>query len=172
MDNVGSDDTGGADYSTFNLGATYHFGVVTPAVAFTSAPPVNLASQTSSELVAPWSFSGAPFEFNSSILSADLETALQVPLKRLKAHPNAQLHIRAHSDAQGSMQYNQHLSELRAESVRSYFIGEGITAVRVTAEGAGETKPIASNKTAEGRFKNRRVELFSPALNITSTGEQ
>ncbi|HZH55927.1 outer membrane protein OmpA [Yanghanlia caeni] len=64
-----------------------------------------------------------------------------------------------HTDSIGSEQYNQGLSERRANSVKNYLVGKGIPADRIYTEGKGETSPVASNATREGRAQNRRVEI-------------
>ncbi|MBP6020077.1 MAG: OmpA family protein [Burkholderiaceae bacterium] len=64
-----------------------------------------------------------------------------------------------HTDSIGTEQYNQGLSERRANSVKNYLVTKGIPADRIYAEGKGELSPVASNKTREGRAQNRRVEL-------------
>jgi outer membrane protein OmpA-like peptidoglycan-associated protein len=67
--------------------------------------------------------------------------------------------IEGHTDAVGTDDYNQRLSEQRAESVRDYLVNQGVAAPAVTARGLGKMQPIASNDTPEGRQRNRRVEL-------------
>jgi outer membrane protein OmpA-like peptidoglycan-associated protein len=64
-----------------------------------------------------------------------------------------------HTDTVGSAEYNQKLSERRADAVRRYLINGGIMPERIRTEGFGESKPVASNDTDEGRAQNRRVEL-------------
>ncbi len=64
-----------------------------------------------------------------------------------------------HTDSIGSEQYNQGLSERRANSVKTYLVGKGIPADRICTEGKGESSPVASNATREGRAQNRRVEI-------------
>jgi len=75
------------------------------------------------------------------------------------AYPSLHVAIEGHTDSVGSDQYNQDLSEHRAEAVRDYFVQQGISAGAVEARGFGKSEPIASNDTAEGRQQNRRVEL-------------
>jgi outer membrane protein OmpA-like peptidoglycan-associated protein len=77
----------------------------------------------------------------------------------LLAHPGLMLAIEGHTDSVGGDDYNQKLSEHRAESVRDYLVGQGIQTDTATAKGFGKTMPIASNDTAAGRQQNRRVEL-------------
>lgn len=78
----------------------------------------------------------------------------------MKDYPESVFHIEGHTDSSGSAKLNQKLSEKRAASVRDYLVEkEGIDADRVTSKGYGEDDPIASNKTASGRQKNRRVEV-------------
>lgn len=69
------------------------------------------------------------------------------------------IEVAGHTDSTGSAAYNKKLSKKRAEAVKAYLVGKGIEAERLQAVGYGEAKPIASNKTREGRAKNRRVEL-------------
>ena len=64
-----------------------------------------------------------------------------------------------HTDNIGTDAYNMALSDRRVNSVKTYVVGKGIDGGRISGEGFGESKPIADNKTAEGRAKNRRVEI-------------
>ncbi|MGA9977102.1 MAG: OmpA family protein [Candidatus Sulfotelmatobacter sp.] len=75
------------------------------------------------------------------------------------AYPSLHVSIEGHTDSVGSDEYNQDLSERRAQSVRDYFVRGGIPAGAVDARGFGKAEPVASNETAEGRQQNRRVEL-------------
>jgi OOP family OmpA-OmpF porin len=69
-----------------------------------------------------------------------------------------------YTDTSGAAQYNQVVSEKRAQSVAATLEEKGIDASRITAKGEGENNPIASNETREGREKNRRVEVIVPAF--------
>ena len=81
------------------------------------------------------------------------------------------LEIKGHTDNKGGESYNQKLSEDRANSVKTYLISKGIEASKITSSGFGLSKPIASNDTAEGRAKNRRVEftIIKPTGEVVTT---
>jgi outer membrane protein OmpA-like peptidoglycan-associated protein len=76
------------------------------------------------------------------------------------AYPSLHVAIEGHTDSIGADDYNQQLSEHRAQAVRDYFVQQGINSASVEAHGYGKNEPIASNNTAEGRQQNRRVELI------------
>ena len=76
-----------------------------------------------------------------------------------EGNPNAQLVVEGHTDAKGSETYNLDLSARRAEAVRSYLVSQGVDQNRIRSQGLGFTRPIADNKSAEGRANNRRVEI-------------
>jgi outer membrane protein OmpA-like peptidoglycan-associated protein len=78
----------------------------------------------------------------------------------LLAYPSLQIQVEGHTDSVGTEEYNQRLSEQRAQSVREYLIDQMVPAASVTAFGFGETRPVATNDTPEGRQQNRRVELI------------
>ena len=75
------------------------------------------------------------------------------------AHPGLSLQIEGHTDSVGGDEFNQQLSERRADSVRDFLAEQGVAPSTITAHGFGKTQPVASNDTAEGRQRNRRVEL-------------
>ena len=84
---------------------------------------------------------------------------LNTVVKMLKDNPDYQVSIEGNSDNTGTAARNQTLSEERAASVAAYLKSKGIDESRITSKGNGQDNPIASNKTAAGRAKNRRVEL-------------
>jgi outer membrane protein OmpA-like peptidoglycan-associated protein len=86
------------------------------------------------------------------------------------AHPGLTLQIEGHTDSIGSDDFNQRLSEKRADSVRTYLVGEGISGDTVTAIGLGKADPVATNTTAAGRQQNRRVELIVSGEPIGAVG--
>ena len=75
------------------------------------------------------------------------------------AYPSLHMSIEGHTDAVGGDEYNQNLSEQRAQAVRDYFVQQGISSSTIETHGYGKTAPIASNDSPEGRQQNRRVEL-------------
>jgi outer membrane protein OmpA-like peptidoglycan-associated protein len=77
----------------------------------------------------------------------------------LLAYPTLKVAIEGHTDSVGTDDYNQRLSDQRAHTVRDYFVQQGVSAGSITAQGFGKTQPIADNMTADGRQRNRRVEL-------------
>ena len=78
----------------------------------------------------------------------------------LNKRTDLQLEIQGHTDSDGADVYNQDLSERRAVSVKNYLVNNGINTDRLTTIGYGETNPVASNKTKEGKAKNRRIEFM------------
>ncbi|HAJ42986.1 MAG TPA: hypothetical protein DCM00_10065, partial [Alcanivorax sp.] len=75
------------------------------------------------------------------------------------AHSDNEVEIAGHTDSKGSDEYNQALSERRAESVRDFLIDLGVDPGRLQARGYGDTRPVDSNATDEGRERNRRIEM-------------
>ena len=87
---------------------------------------------------------------------------LDVAVEQLSGCPDIRISIGGHTDSIGAEAYNEGLSGRRAEATRRYFIDKGIPPGRLEARGYGESQPVASNDSADGRAQNRRVEL-SPA---------
>ncbi len=107
------------------------------------------------------------FDFDRSELRTDARATLQKILNVLNSrYPGAALEIHGHTDSMGTLEYNQALSERRAESVGSWLAARGISAERLQFAGFGETMPVAPNAHPdgsdhpEGRQKNRRVEVL------------
>ncbi len=99
------------------------------------------------------------FDFDKSVLKAEGKAKLDDLVGKIKGINLEVIIAVGHTDSVGSDAYNQKLSVKRAESVKAYLVSKGIEQNRVYTEGKGEKQPIASNKTAEGRAKNRRVEI-------------
>ncbi len=102
---------------------------------------------------------GINFAYDSSQIAPGSERILDNAVTALKEASTVQVRVTGHTDSRGSDQYNQKLSERRADAVRNYLMSKGIAANRVTTTGEGESRPIESNATDDGRYKNRRVEL-------------
>ena len=102
---------------------------------------------------------GVNFKTNSAELTGASTTALDEVAATLAEWPEVSIEIGGHTDSQGSDGFNQKLSERRANSVMNYLASKDIDSRRMTKKGYGESQPIADNKTADGRGKNRRVEL-------------
>lgn len=100
------------------------------------------------------------FDLGKSSIRKESYEALDAISEIMNEYPSTVFHIEGHTDSQGSDAFNLKLSQSRAASVRKYLVEEdGIDASRVTSEGYGESRPIATNKTAAGRQQNRRVEV-------------
>jgi OOP family OmpA-OmpF porin len=103
---------------------------------------------------------GVHFDFDKSTLRPEAFVILDRAVDLLRTQERVVVEVAGHTDSVGSEQYNQSLSERRADAVRDYLAGKGIKATRLSARGYGEVQPVASNDSVEGRQANRRVELI------------
>lgn len=99
------------------------------------------------------------FDFDSSKIRPDAERTLRDVSQIIAGYPGRPVRIEGHTDSIASDEYNQKLSEQRAKSVVDWLVSSGSDRARLQAAGLGETKPVGANETAEGRQKNRRVEV-------------
>jgi outer membrane protein OmpA-like peptidoglycan-associated protein len=99
------------------------------------------------------------FDFDKATLRPESKAELERVYQLLVENPRLKIRIAGHTDSMGSDEYNQKLSENRARSVYEYLIQRGISADRLSYIGYGESKPVDTNETDEGRQNNRRVEL-------------
>jgi outer membrane protein OmpA-like peptidoglycan-associated protein len=99
------------------------------------------------------------FGFDKYTLTSSAMGSLDKLVTILNKYPDTDIEIDGHTDSKGTTKYNQALSERRAKAVSDYLISKNITAQRLKSIGFGETSPISSNETADGRAKNRRVEF-------------
>jgi outer membrane protein OmpA-like peptidoglycan-associated protein len=99
------------------------------------------------------------FDFNKYTLKSEAREKLAKVSGILLAYPNLKLQVEGYTDNIGSDEYNQKLSEERADSVREYLVSQSVTDANVSAKGLGKNDPIADNSTDKGRAQNRRVEL-------------
>ena len=102
---------------------------------------------------------GVEFRYKSTELTEAAKDSLVPLLSRFDANSRLIAEVAGHTDSKASRAYNQRLSEQRAESVREFLVKSGIPARQLRVKGYGESQPIASNKTEEGKARNRRVEL-------------
>ena len=99
------------------------------------------------------------FDYNKASLTSVAKTNLDKLVEVFNEYPDTDLLIVGHTDNVGSQGYNLPLSQKRAQSVKDYLVGKGISSSRLTSKGKGLEEPIADNTTAEGRAQNRRVEI-------------
>ncbi len=102
---------------------------------------------------------GILFATGSSTLSADAQESLSKFAQTLLNNPETNIAVSGHTDNTGSDAINNPLSEKRAASVVNFLVSKGVASSRMTSVGNGSNQPVASNSTAEGRTKNRRVEI-------------
>ncbi|QBQ41531.1 OmpA family protein [Sphingobacterium psychroaquaticum] len=100
------------------------------------------------------------FPTNSSYLTDKAKVELSKLAKIMKNEGSKKVRVDGHTDATGTPEYNQWLSDKRAASVKKFLEDSGVSGTRISTKGLGQTKPVADNKTPEGRQKNRRVEVI------------
>jgi len=103
--------------------------------------------------------SGLLYDFDSDVVRAEAAQNLRNLSASLVKYPNTDLLIVGHTDAVGTSEYNQALSQRRATAAANYLASQGVNAARLRAVGRGETEPLATNDTEAGRQANRRVEI-------------
>jgi OOP family OmpA-OmpF porin len=101
----------------------------------------------------------ALFDFDKSVLRPDGRKSIDDALAKVKGVDLEMIIATGHTDSVGTDAYNQRLSERRAAAVKEYLVSKGVPASKITTIGKGESQPVATNKTAEGRQKNRRVDI-------------
>ena len=99
------------------------------------------------------------FDFDKYVLKPEGKAKLDDLVGKVKGVNLEVIIAVGHTDSIGTVEYNQKLSVRRAEAVKAYLVSKGIEKNRVYTEGKGEKQPVADNRTAEGRAKNRRVEI-------------
>ena len=109
------------------------------------------------------------FDFNKYTLKSEARERLAKVSGILMAYPGLNVKVEGHTDNIGSQEYNQKLSDQRAETVRGFMVSQGVSPEIITAQGFGMNQPVAPNDTSAGRSKNRRVELV---VNGSAIGDQ
>ena len=128
-----------------------------PAAPTTPAQPAKPAPASVRQAVVIQA--DALFDFDKSVLRPDGRKSIDDALGKLRGVDLELVIATGHTDSIGSDAYNQRLSERRAAAVKEYLVSKGIPASKITTIGKGESQPVATNKTAEGRQKNRRVDI-------------
>lgn len=100
------------------------------------------------------------FDTGSAVVKPQFQPLLNRFAESLRKHPNTDVIIIGHTDSTGTHAVNETLSLHRANATRDYIFRQGVTGPRIRTEGRGSSQPVASNDTAAGRSRNRRVEIF------------
>lgn len=159
--------TGFWDTNT-SIGYTHYFGAaqrsgpapmpVSPPMPVTPPPPIPVEPPVR-PLPVSITLNGVNFDFDKCTLRADALSILDEAVRVLNGN-EIRVELAGHTDAVGSDQYNQTLSECRAKVVGDYLSGHGVSGAKISAvNGYGESRPIDTNDTAEGRARNRRTDL-------------
>ncbi|NRD30322.1 OmpA family protein [Shewanella sp. DC2-4] len=166
IDSIGKSNTGKYDSHGFLVGLTYTFGhaaqptlikeLSTPATktVVVEASPQTLTFSSKS--------TNGIFGFDSTELSHDFIKQLAEVAEVLNTYPQARVVVVGHADSIGSEAYNQALSERRAQTVANKLFELGVCPAQIEVQGEGSSHPVADNRTAEGRAKNRRIEVTIP----------
>ena len=148
-------------------------GAIAPAPAAPAPAPAPMAKPAPAPAVAPVAkpapapavaskvtyAADAFFDFDKAVLKPEGKAKLDDLVGKVKGINLEVIIAVGHTDSVGTDAYNQKLSVSRSEAVKAYLVSKGIEKSRVYTEGKGEKQPVADNKTAEGRSKNRRVEI-------------
>jgi outer membrane protein OmpA-like peptidoglycan-associated protein len=119
------------------------------------APPPPPAPRAARKII----LRGVNFDFDKATIRADARPVLDEAIRTLEEERDVDVAVEGHTDAIGSDAYNQRLSERRAHAVADHLARGGVARSRMTVSGFGESRPVASNATDDGRAQNRRVEL-------------
>lgn len=158
----------GVDKSaTFNqlmasVGITWHFGFGSKSAAAQETPASDLSKIEGVQKAGKslrLSMTGASFESSSVQLSEESKTQFTQAAETI-AKSDVSVRVEGYTDSSGNLTKNHSLSQARADSVKAFLVEHGVRAERISARGFGPSKPIADNKTKEGRAKNRRVEIY------------
>ncbi|PRC93000.1 outer membrane protein OmpA [Solimicrobium silvestre] len=134
--------------------------VVAPPAPVAAPAPVVVAPPAPVPTTEKVTFAAdALFDFDKSVLKPEGKAKLTELAANLKNVNLEAIVTTGHTDSVGKAEYNQKLSVRRAEAVKAYLVSSGVAADRIYTSGKGATQPVADNKTADGRAKNRRVEI-------------
>jgi outer membrane protein OmpA-like peptidoglycan-associated protein len=155
-DSVSSDDDDNTKFLTTGLEVRHRFLPAPPPPVAAAPPPPPPPPPVKKKIV----LRGVNFDFDKSDIRPDAVPILEEAAKTLKDESQLTVSVDGYTDSIGTEEYNQGLSERRADAVKAYLEKLGVAGSRLTAKGFGESNPVASNDTAEGRAQNRRVELI------------
>ncbi len=149
-------------------------GVIDPADQCPNTPPGVAVDERGCPRVGSITLEGVGFETNSNRLTADSRALLDKVGADLKKYPGLRVELQGHTDSSGTDAYNLKLSQQRADQVRDYLIqSAAVPPQQLVARGYGESMPVASNTTVEGRAVNRRVVMLvlsnSGAVKVTTS---
>lgn len=174
IDSIGKSSTGKYDSHAALISLAYTFGRKAQSAPIETAPIIESISEPEEEAVdtksQPQTFTFSEktvvlvLSSDSIKLSDNLAQSLTEVASVLDTHPQARAVIVGHTDSSGTETYNQALSERRAQAVAVQLVDLGVTQEQLEWRGEGESNPIAENVTAEGRAKNRRVEVTIPSF--------
>ncbi|OHV11991.1 OmpA family protein [Kushneria phosphatilytica] len=99
------------------------------------------------------------FKFDSAELTSNAQQILDGVAQKLNANESVRVKLKGYTDSIGTEAYNKDLSQRRADSVKQYLVSQGVSTDRIETQGYGESNPVATNSTAEGRAQNRRTEV-------------
>lgn len=131
-----------------------------PMAAAPEPAPAPLAAASEPAPAMMLVLEGVNFDFDKAVIRPEGRAILDQDIAALKEWGDVDVVVAGHADSTGTEEYNLGLSRRRAEAVRDYLISKGLPAERLTIKAYGESQPVASNSTSEGRAKNRRVELI------------
>jgi OOP family OmpA-OmpF porin len=130
-----------------------------PSDAAKPAAPANPAEAPKSVKVAITIQAEALFDFDKYVLKPEGKKSIDDAIAKMTKVDVEMVIATGHTDSIGTDKYNQRLSERRANTVKEYMVSKGLPAAKITTLGKGESQPVATNKTKEGRAKNRRVDI-------------
>lgn len=162
IDDLGSNKIGRADAHYLGIALVWNFTPRVRKVPVAYAPPVEQPRpepepQPDRKVVVDEHLGGPLFEFDKAVVRNT--GSIEPVVKELLENPSFNVSVTGHTDSRGAADYNQRLSEERANAVAKYLQSRGISSSRITVLGQGESQPAADNSTDEGRARNRRVEF-------------
>jgi len=143
-------------WANAGIGIQHRFLAPEPMTQVEPPPPPTANVPVKKRLV----LRGVNFDFDKANIRADARPVLDEAVRTLKQAGDIHVAVEGFTDSRGTEEYNQGLSIRRAQAVADYLVAHGIARNRLQVDGYGETRPVATNDTADGRAQNRRVELM------------